>query len=173
MPIVIARNAEGRVGAPPFLPTKDRTMDKNTVAAVDLTALLPIDTAVIEILHNGNPTGWKITLAGPSHPKAVEWNDKNARKSLHRQKLIEQAQVNGKKYQADERTPEEARQENVEWLVARIIDWTPVSIGGTVYSFDQKTATDLLIRPDMGWAFVQILEWFAEDKAFMPRSAKT
>lgn len=137
--------------------------------AIALDGFMPTDTAEIEIERNGMLTGWKITLAGPSHEKTIAWNEAAARKGLQKQKLIESAQVNGKKYKPDEVSPEEARRDNVAWVVARIVDWSPISIGGTLY--DVSKAAELLIRPEMGWAFSQIVEALAEDKAFTRRSA--
>lgn len=137
--------------------------------AVELDGFLPTDVAIIEIEQNGKLTGWKITLAGPSHEKSIAWSDAAARKGLHKQKLIESAQVNGKKYKPDEISPEEARRDNVAWVVARIVDWTPIKIGGVLY--DVTKAAELLIKPDMGWAYSQIVDWLAEDKAFTRRSA--
>lgn len=149
------------------------TTTETTSAVVDLTDFLPQDTAVIEVVApGGRQIGWFVTLAGPAHPKTIAASDAAARKALHRSKLIEQAQVNGKKYVADERSPEETRRENVQGVVARIVDWTPIKIGPTVFEFSDAKAVDLLVRPDMGWAYVQIAEAQADDTRFTKASAK-
>ncbi|NGO50425.1 hypothetical protein [Allomesorhizobium camelthorni] len=141
--------------------------------AVDLDSFLPTEDSVLEIMsQDGRPTGWKITLAGPSHTKVIAFADAQTRRNLHKAKLIEQAQVNGKKYQAEEKTPDEQRRENTRWVIARILEWTPVKIGGVVHEFSDKAAEDLLIKPEMGWAYLQIAEAINEDKRFTKPSAK-
>lgn len=136
--------------------------------AIDLTGIIPQDQAVIEIKHAGTKkgTGWMITLAGPGHPKTQEWANENARKALRRQAQIEAAQANGKRYEPEERDPSDSRRENVEWVVSRIIDWTPIKIGGETFEFSDKAAAELLSRPEMGWAFAQIVEALADVRSF-------
>lgn len=141
-------------------------------AAIDLTDFLPQDEATIEMIApGGKQTGWMVTLAGPSHPKRLAANDAAARKALRISKEIDQAQINGKKYKVDDRSPEEVRRENVEGVVSRIVTWTPVRIGGETYEFSDKRATDLLTRPDMAWAFGQIAEAQADESRFTKTSA--
>jgi hypothetical protein len=140
---------------------------KDPTEATDITASILTEDTVLDILSpNGTPTGWKITLAGPSNPKASAFADVTARRNLHKAKLIEQAQVNGKKYQAEEKTPEEQRRDNVQFVISRILDWTPVKIGGEVYTFSDKTAETLLMKPEMINIYVQILEAINEERRF-------
>lgn len=144
---------------------------KTETIAVDLSGFLPVDESTLEILTaDGRKTGWNIRLAGPSHPKTIALNDSVARKELFRQKQIEQAQVNGKKYKSEEKTPDEARRETVQSIVGRIIGWNPIDIGTGPIEFSEKAAEDLLIKPEMGWAYVQIAEAFGDEKRFTPRS---
>ncbi len=146
---------------------------KTEIDAVDITAFLTTEEFVLEILTpDGRPTGWNVTLASPAHPQTVAWNDRQARQNLHRQKLIEQAQVNGRKYVAEEKAPDQQRRENIEWVIARIIDWTPVKIGADIISFSARNAEDLLLKPEMGWALTQLIEALGDEKRFMKRSAK-
>ena len=139
----------------------------------DLGDAFPADTAVLEIVKSGSNegTGWKITIAGPSHPKTLAWSEKSARETIRKQRAMEAAQANGRKWKPEERTPEEARRENVEWVVSRIIDWTPVRIGGDVHHFSEKTAIELLSRQQMGFVFAQIVEFLADERSFTARSA--
>lgn len=141
-------------------------------AVVDLSAIVPQDTADIEILKPGGTegTGWIITMAGPSHPKAVAYANDQARRNLREQNLIKAAQVNGKKYKPDEKSPDEQRVENVKWIVSHIVDWTPVSLGGDPIQFSEKAATDLLLKREMGWAFIQLVEFLNDDRSFTKRS---
>lgn len=139
--------------------------------AIDISAFLPADTGELHILNaNGQRTGWVVTLAGPSHPKSVAYSEAAARRALDRAKRIEQAQVNGKKYKAEDQTPDDVRRENVESVVARIVDWTPVKIGADTY--DASRAAELLVMPEMGWAYAQILEAFGDERRFTKASAK-
>jgi hypothetical protein len=140
--------------------------------AVNLTAFLPVDSFDIEIQSvTGEATGWHITLAGPSHPATVASAESIARRALRKSAEIEAAQVNGRKFKPDDREPANVRRENVESVVSRIIDWTPVDVGSGPISFSKESATDLLLRPEMGWALVQIAEALAGDAAFTRRSA--
>lgn len=144
-----------------------------TPAIVDLSEFLPQDEATIEMLApGGKQTGWHVTLAGPAHPKRIAANDAAARKALHRSKEIDQAQINGRKYKVDEQSPDEVRRENVEGIVSRIVTWSPVRIGGETYEFSDKRAVDLLLRPEMGWAVIQISEAQADESRFTKTSAK-
>lgn len=146
---------------------------ETTSTAIDLTDFLPQDEATIEMVSPaGKKTGWMVTLAGPSHPKRVDANNAAARKALQRSKQVEQAQINGKKYKSEERTPEDVRRENVEDIVARIVTWTPVRVGGEEFKFSDTRAVDLLVKPEMGWALAQIAEAQAEDASFTKGSAK-
>lgn len=148
------------------------TTEKSTeTSIVDLSGFMPTDEATLEIITaDGRPTGWKIQLAGPSHPKTIALNDASARKELHRQRQIEQAQINGKKYKAEEKSPDDVRRENVQSIVGRIIGWNPVKIGAETIEFSEKVAENLFIKPEMGWAYVQIVEAFGDEKRFTPRS---
>lgn len=138
---------------------------------IDLDFVLPKNTDTLEIMHNEKGTGWLVEFAGPAHPKTVAWANEAARKSLRKAEQLEQAQANGKKYKVQERTPEDVKRENVQWIVARIVDWSPVSIGGTEYKFSDSSAVDLLSRPDMGWALVQMVEFLTDNAAFTKDSA--
>ncbi len=143
---------------------------------IDLSSIIPTDTAVLEILKPGGleGTGWKITFAGPAHPKAVAWSNEASRKNLRKQQQIEQAQVNGRKFKAEDKDPEEQRRENVSWVVSRITDWTPVRLGpGDAITFSETAATDLLMKPELGFAFAQMVDFLADDRSFTQRSATT
>jgi hypothetical protein len=143
--------------------------------AVDITDFLPADSAILTIRNPGTnePTQWKITIAGPSHPKTQAWADDMARRNLRKAAKLEAAQMNGRKLKPEERDIEDMRSENIQWIVSRIIDWTPIKIGDTVYEFSENSAKDLLSQPNMGWAFGQILDFISEEASFTKRSAET
>jgi hypothetical protein len=143
-------------------------------AAIDLSALIPLETAVLEILKPGGieSTGWKITFAGPAHPKTVAWQNEQSRKSLRKAQQIEQAQVNGRKFKAEDKDPQEQQRETVSWIVARIVDWTPIKLGaGEPMRFSDAVAIDLLVKPELGWAFSQMVDFITDDRSFTQRSA--
>lgn len=142
--------------------------------AVDLTAFLPQDVSVLDILKPGGtePTGWKITLAGPSHPQTIAWSNELSRKNIERDKKIEISRVNGRKYKGDDQSPEDVRLENVRNVVSRIVSWSPIRIGDETMDFSPDRATELLLRPTMGWAYVQIVEYLGDEKSFTKASAK-
>jgi hypothetical protein len=142
------------------------------VDALDLTAFLPTDTAKYAVQKpGGGATGWVIEFAGPSHPKAISWANESARKSLDKARAIEQSQVNGRKYKPADTSVDEQLRTNVQWIVGRVVNWTPVKVGGTVYEFSDATATELLMKPEMGWAFVQLVEFLADERSFTKGSA--
>src|SRR6185312_11378145 len=123
---------------------------------LDLSSAMPVDTAFVEILHPGTgaPTGWKIELAGPAHPKTVALGKDLSRVNLRRQAQIEAQQANGRKVKPDVEEPEDRARRNVSSLVARIIGWAPNPVFKNVspepIAFSEKVAVDLLLRPDMG-----------------------
>lgn len=141
--------------------------------AIDLGGIIPQDETTIEIMKPGGVegSGWKITLAGPAHSKTQAWVTENARRSIRKQQQMEAAQVNGRKYKPEDRDVSDARRENVEWVVSRIVDWTPVKIGPETFAFSDSVAIDLLSRPTMGWAFNQIVEAIGDERSFTKASA--
>jgi len=144
-------------------------------AVVNLAGALPHQSAELSIVFQGTskPTGWVITIAGPGHPKTIAYNNEMERERLHRDALIEQSRANGKKYKSDELTPEESRRKFVEGLTARIVTWTPVDFGWGVVEFSEKTGVDTLLRPELGFAVGQIVDYLVGERAFMKDAAKT
>lgn len=141
----------------------------------DLDGDLPGDTAELKMMKpgTGSPNGWVLTMAGPAHPKTLAFKERMRREQLHKQAAIEQAQVNGRKYKAEERSPAEADAETFQWVVSRIVTWTPVKIGGETISFSDDAAVSLLSRPTMSAYLQQIVDYLGAERAFMPASAKT
>lgn len=143
------------------------------MAVVDLEADLPGETAELQIVKPGTstPSGWVITMAGPSHPKTLAMRAKIQRERLRKEAVIEAAQVNGRKFKPDEKSVEEAEMETMRWVVSRIVTWTPVRIGGEVIEFSDEAAIALLRRPAMSAYLQQIVDYLNADRAFMPPSA--
>lgn len=147
--------------------------DASPPAAVDLTAIMPADTADLHIVAPGTNrrTGWVITFAGPGHERAIALSNNAQRKRLALEQRIEQARVNGRKWKGDDKQPEENRREFIEDLVGRIVTWTPVDIGDGPIAFSDKAAVELLLRPKMGFAVAQISDFLLDERSFTTGSA--
>lgn len=141
--------------------------------AVSLAAFLPADTFDLEIVaaDGATPTGWTITLAGPSHPQTVAAAENVARKSLRRAAKVEAAQINGRKFQPEEHEPADLQREHVEIVASRILGWNPIDIGNGPIAFSREAAVDLFLNPAMGWAYGQVLDALSSTTAFTRRSA--
>lgn len=145
--------------------------------AVDFSAFIPVDTIDVEIkAPDGSPTGWTVSLCDASHPKAQAHLDDQARRRLRREAQIEAAQVNGRKFHGEERTPDQAKLDNVRWLVSRVVGWTPVRltiISPDMLQFSDENAIRVFMHPKMNFVLAQLLDVIMAEKSFMPRSAQT
>jgi hypothetical protein len=141
----------------------------------DITNDLPLETAELMIVKPGTatPTGWVITLAGLSHPKAVAHQRDVTRERLHKQATIEAMQANSRKFKPDEKSVDENEIETMRWVVSRIVTWTPVKIGDETISFSDEAAIALLRRPVMAGYLQQIVDYLNAERSFMPASAKS
>ncbi len=143
------------------------------IIVTDLTAFAPADTSVLSIIApSGSDTGWKITFAGPGHPKTVAWADESARKSIRQQQRIEAARVNGRKFKPDDREVDEVRRENVEWVAARIVDWTTIEIDGKNIAFTTEAAIGIFLDPRFSWVLVQCFDFLGDEASFTKGSPK-
>lgn len=140
-------------------------------AAFDLSDLDASDDAVMEVYANGKPTNWFWTFAGPGHPKTIEQSNRIAKERLRKEREIEQAQVNGRKYKPAEETVDEALSRNVQLVVDRLLGWTPIQMGGKDYPFTPENAKALLLDRRKGQLLVQALEFLGDERSFTPRSA--
>lgn len=143
-----------------------------------LAALRTIDETEIEINNkDGTGSGWFVTLAGPGHDKTRALNDRLAKQILAREKLIEQATVNGKKYKSPEVDPDERRRENIGRVVARIIGWRGLfdieGPGAAEVKFSEEVAIDLFLDPNLSAEYSQINEYLNDERSFTKRSATT
>jgi hypothetical protein len=146
---------------------------------LDLSDTRPFDSFALEILVPGTArkTGWTIVLAGPAHPQTVALNTAFSRELIEKEKAIEFAQVNSRKWKTDEESPEARRLKNVGRVCGRIISWSPNPtfrfVQDAPIAFSVKAATDLFIRPDMAGYFIQITDYLNGEAAFMPPSASS
>lgn len=141
-------------------------------AAVDITGFIPTENCVLEMVSGDRKIGWSLTLCPVSHPKAKAYSEQSASRNLERSRLIEAATINGRNYIPEEKSADTARRENVQWAVARVLDWTPISIAGKVYEFSDENATELFIRPEMSGYYAQLTTALNDESRFTPRSGK-
>ena len=141
----------------------------------DLAEIASEDAAEMDVRHpaTSEPTGWKITFAGPSHPRVRESNDRAARKRLHDDRQREMAQINGKKWKPAERSVDDVREENCRFVADRILGWSPVRINGQDYPYSDDNAMKLLRDPKYGSIFAQSLEFLNAADSFTRASATT
>lgn len=140
----------------------------------NLSALRALDTAPLDIKHpvTGDATGWIWTIAGPGHPQTLAHAEKKQREGLLEARMKEQAQVNRKKWRAEQKDPDEVREENVGNIAARVVNFTPVILtdGGPETKYSPQEAFRLLLDPAYGWLFAQVIEFLLDDAAFFQRS---
>lgn len=144
---------------------------QNAVTLNSLDDLNSADTGEMTVIINGRPTDWKWYFAGPGHEKTVELNNRLARDRLHRERQIEQAQVNGKKYKSPEESVDEIRARNVENVVARLLGWSPIEIDRQPFEFSAEQARKLLLDPKKIGLLAQALDFLADEASFTQRSA--
>jgi hypothetical protein len=149
--------------------------ETNAGAAFDLSSLAYADTAVMEVEHpvTGEPTGWKITFAGPGHPISVELGDEIARRAIRDRKAKEAAQVNGRKWKPEDETPEQNREENAKFYAKRMLGWEPavrLVKDEPPLEFAHTAAIKLLASPSYFWLYRQVAQFLAADVGFIHSS---
>jgi len=146
---------------------------KKAVPSFSIDAFEASDTGKMQVLDaSGNPTGWFWEFAGPGHPKTEALNNRLARERLHKSAQIEQTQINGRKWKADQETPDEVRAKNIADLVERIVGWSEVEIDGEAFAFSSAKAIEFLSHPKRVGVLTQAMEFVANEKSFTPRSDK-
>jgi len=142
-------------------------------ATFDISELDSAEEAVMEVMSNGLPTEWKWTFAGPGHPNAAAQSNRIARESLAKARAKEQAQTNGKKWKGGpEQSPDELREDNVSFVLERLLGWSEITMNGEPYPFSQENARKLLMDRRKGALLQQSLEFIFDDNSFTQRSAK-
>lgn len=141
---------------------------------LDLSTFESEDTAEMVVLHpaTGQPTTWKITFAGPGHPKTMEQADRLGRRTLEEQRRRDQAMVNGRKWKAESPTLDDQRKESVRLVVERILGWSPVKVSGADYPFTPENAERLLLEPKQAALYRQCFEFLTADDAFFGKPGR-
>ena len=136
----------------------------------DIAAFESEDTAEMVVEHpiTGEPTTWRITLAGPAHATTIAQGDRLSRQTMREARDRETAIANGKKWKGgEERTPEDNRRRNAEFLAARMLGWTPVRINGAELAFSTENAIRLLVDPRYFRLYQQVMNFLADERSFV------
>ncbi len=151
-------------------------MGSNTATAAapvfDLADLDTADTAEWNVTHDGKEIGWVWIFAGPGHQATIDLGNRLAKKNLAVRKAQEQAQVNGKKWKPDDEDPEQIRKENASLITSRLLGWTEINLGGKPFPYTPENALSILLDRKKSFLMAGALEFLADDKSFMTRSAK-
>lgn len=143
----------------------------NTAVSFDsFDAFASADTANMDVIVHGKVTGWIWTFAGPGHEKTIAQGERMAKQRLHDEAQKEQARVNGRKWKARDETPEEKREENINYVIERLIGWSPIQIGGQDFPFTEANARKMLGDRRNPALLGQAFEFLAADDSFTPRS---
>ncbi len=143
-----------------------------TAKSFDLDQLDAADQAFMTVKAGDVVTDWVWTFCGPGHPKAIAQNNRISRDQLNRNRLKEQAQVNGKKWRAPEQSIDEVLASNVNFVMERLLGWSEIKMGGEPYPFSEENARKLLMDPKKGALLQQAIEFVIDENSFMQRSAK-
>lgn len=143
---------------------------------VDFSDFIPLDSMEHEVLKpDGTKTGWIITLCDASHPKAQAYDTEMTRRRLRKEAQREVQLASGRRPQLEEKSVDEARLENVRWLISRIEGWRPAIrlpvISQEPIAFSEEAATRVLMHPKMSFVVSQLLDILISEKSFMKRSA--
>lgn len=146
---------------------------KETPKVFDVNEINYVDTSEMEVMVGGVKAGWTWTFAGPSHPMGVAQINRIAAENLQRTKLQEQAQINGKKWKAPDRSPQEVIDENADYVLERLLGWSDVLMGGEPFPYSRENARKILTDRNKGSLLQQAIEHLNDDANFTRRSPKT
>lgn len=148
-------------------PTKPAILDLNEVQVEDVANL------IIHHPATGAATTWVMQIAGPTHAVTLALQNEVSRERMNEEKAQEQARVNGRKWKAPDREPEEERLKSMRRVSRRIVGWSDVTLNGEPFPYSAENAFRVMSEPKMGWIAQQVLDFFGADAAFIKRSAKT
>jgi hypothetical protein len=139
----------------------------------DLSDLDAIDEAEMVVTVGGKPTDWTWFFSGPGHPQTVAQSNRVAREELNKQRSIEQARANGRKYKSEQQTPDGLLADNVAYVMERLLRWSPVKMDGQDFPYSQENARTLLMDRKKGSLLQQAVDFLLDDQSFTKRSPKT
>ncbi len=139
----------------------------------DIDALASTDEADLEIVDlDGNKTGWVWTFGGPGHPATIAIDNEQNARFIQRENSKERAHANGRKWKGSDDTAEELRARSVNYIVARLLRWSDMVMGGQPFPCTPDNARKLLSDRRMGVVYDQANTFLIEERSFTKRSAK-
>lgn len=139
-----------------------------------LSSLRAADTAELTILdEDDSPTEWVVTIAGPNHPRVRELSDAITKRALKETRDREIGMSRGRNYKPPERTPDDLRKEDAEFIAEHIVDWRGLAgDDGTDLPFTKQAAIGIVSDPALGHVRNQISRFIGEITNFMKGSPK-
>lgn len=144
--------------------------------AFDLDDFSTLETEDLNIVypHNGEPSGWFWTLAGPSHPISIALANRQAEEANRMNRKRLDAVTNRRPYKEPSQSVDEVRLENVRAFSPRVLGWSDsISIRGELYSYSIENVEKILLDPVCGRIYTQLLVFFGDEQSFTKRSVKT
>lgn len=139
----------------------------------DIASLAATDEADLEVLDgNGNKTGWIWTFTGPGHPATIEIDNEQNARYVAREQAKERAQVNGRKWKGDGESPEELRERSINYVVARLLRWSDMTMDGAAFPCTPDNARKILSDRRFVLVYDQANTFLLEEKSFTKRSPK-
>jgi hypothetical protein len=148
-----------------------REKSVSAASSFDLSDLDAADESTMTVVVNGAPIDWTWTFAGPGHPRSIEQSNRLSRERLAIERQQEQARVNGRKWRAPDETPDEVLTKNVNFVLERLLGWSPITMNGEPYPFSVENARKLLSDRRKSTLLIQSLEFLADEASFTKRSA--
>lgn len=140
----------------------------------DIDDLAAIDQAELTIKsRDGRPTPWVWIIAGPGHPASIALDKRIAADIQIKNRAIEMARANGRKWKGSDDTPEEEHRRSMSYLADRVLGWKPenVKLNGEAFPFSRENVIKILMDPERGDTIVrQLRDFFEDERAFMKRS---
>ncbi|MBX3490908.1 hypothetical protein [Parvibaculum sp.] len=150
----------------------DLAPDEKIVKDFDISDIEAPDTVDMTVMAGERRTDWVWTFAGYTHPKTIAQQERLSRDNLDRERAIEMAQVNRKKWKGDEITTDQVRARTVNFVLERLLGWSPVKMNGEDYPFSIENARVLLSDRKRISLLNQALEFLGEEKLFTTGSPK-
>ena len=139
----------------------------------DIANLAAADEGEMHIVDgHDNKVGWTWTFAGPGHPATVAIDREQSARFIAREQAKERIRTNGKQWKGETETPEDLRQRTIDYIVARLLRWSEIELGGEPYPCTPDNARKILGDPRYGLVFEQANAFLRDEKDFTKGSAK-